>query len=144
MKNKQEDVIIYNTKGIKPVEQISEAEFICGLQRKVKEDIIMKETSIIFSWKENGKDYQKEISREHFYAMFDGLEKGFKELKDNEISKKMCKVIPEVDKIFINKDHNETQDIPFVICYINNTMDIIKIMRRHKIVWSILDKYCTE
>ena len=104
----------------------------------------MKNTAIIYSWRENGNDYQKEISREDFYAMFDGLAKGFEKIGDNEISKKLVKIIPEADKIFIDKDINETQDVPSIEYYTNGDVQLIKIMRRHKIVWSILDKYCTE
>ena len=104
----------------------------------------MKDTAIIYEWIENGKEHQKEISREDFYAMFDGLTKGFEKLGDNEISKKLIKIIPEVDKIFINKDNNETQDVPSIAYYTNGDRKLLKIMRRHEIVWSMLNKYCTE
>lgn len=104
----------------------------------------MKDTAIIYAWKENGKEHQKEISREDFYAMFDGLAKGFEKIGDNEISKKLIEIIPEADKIFINKDINETQDIPSIAYSTNGDEQLVKIMRRHEIVWSILNKYCTE
>ena len=41
---------------------------IYGLHYKIKEDIKMKDTAIIYEWIENGKEHQKEISREDFYA----------------------------------------------------------------------------
>ena len=104
----------------------------------------MKDTAIIYEWIENGKEHQKEISREDFYAMFDGLAKGFEKLRDNEISKKLIKIIPEVDKIFINKDNNETQDVPSIAYCTNGDRKLLKIMRRHEIVWSMLNKYCTK
>ena len=56
---------------------------IYGLHYKIKEVIKMKDTAIIYEWIENGKEHQKEISREDFYAMFDGLAKGFEKLGDN-------------------------------------------------------------
>ena len=90
------------------------------------------------------QNYQKKIDRKDFLAIFDGLAKGFEEIGDNEISKKMVEIIPEVDEIFVNQDVNETQDVPSIAYYINGNVQLMKIMRRHNIVWSILNKYCTE
>ena len=104
----------------------------------------MKDTAIIYSWRENGKDYQKEVNRKDFYAMFDGLAKGFDKMSDNEISKKLIKIIPDVDEIFVNKDYNETQEIPSIVCHKNGDVQLMKIRRRNDIIWSILNKYCTE
>lgn len=104
----------------------------------------MKNTDIIFEWIENGRKHETEVSRESFYAMFDGLAKGFEKIGDNEISKKLVKIIPEADKIFINKDINETQDVPSIAYSTNGDVKLIKIMRRHEIVWAIFDKYCVE
>ncbi len=104
----------------------------------------MKNTAIIYAWRKDGKDYQKEVNRVDFYSMFDGLAKGFEKIGDNEISKKLTEIIPQVDKIFINNDINETQDVPCIAYCTDGEEQLIKIKRRHKIVWSILNKYCTE
>lgn len=104
----------------------------------------MKKTAIIYSWKKDGEEHKKEISRKDFYDMFDGLKKGFAKSGDNEISKKMVEIIPEIEEIYINKDINETQDVPSVVYTINGEKKMLKIMRYHNIVWSILEKYCTE
>lgn len=103
----------------------------------------MKDTAIIFSWKDNGEIYQKEIDREAFYSMFDGLAKGFEKEGDNRVSKKLIKIIPDANKIFINKDINRTQDDPFIVYYISGEEPkILKIKRCNDIVWGILLKYC--
>ena len=104
----------------------------------------MKETAIIYSWISHGKRYQKEINRQDFLTIFEGLEKGFEKIGDNEISKKLVEIIPMVDEIFINQDINATQDVPTVVYYINGNMQLMKIMRRHEIIWAILKRYCTE
>ena len=104
----------------------------------------MKNAAIIYEWTENGKEHQKEVCREDFYAMFDGLARGFEKIGDNEISKKLIKIIPEVDKLSINIDMNETQDVPSIVYWTNGDRQLLKIMRRHEIVWGILNKYCTE
>ena len=104
----------------------------------------MKKTAIIYEWVERSKKHQKEICREDLYAIFEGLAKGFEKMGDNEISKKLIEIIPEVDRICINKDANETQDVPSIVYYSNGNKNLLKIMRGHKIVWSILEKYCTE
>lgn len=104
----------------------------------------MKKTKIIYSWTKGGKSYQKEIDREDFFVMFDGLKKGFQKIGNNEISKKLVQIIPEVSEIIINYDVNETQDIPHIVYNIDGNVHLIKINRLNDIVWSILDKYCTE
>ena len=104
----------------------------------------MKDTAITYSWTRNGEFYQKEIDREDFFSMFKGLEKGFEKIGDNEISKKLVEIIPEVDEININYDISINQDIPCIACVINGDLELIKIMRCHEIIWSILKKYCTE
>ena len=104
----------------------------------------MKQTKIIYSWTKDGMDYQKEIDREDFFDMFEGLKNGFQRIGNNEISKKLVIIIPEVDEISINHDINETQDIPYITYKIHNEVQLIKINRLNNIVWSILDKYCTE
>lgn len=104
----------------------------------------MKETAIIYSWKKDGEEHKKEINRKDFYDMFDGIRKGFAVLGDNEISKSMVEIIPEVEKIFINQDINETQDVPFIVYTINGNEKLMKIMRKHNIIWSILEKYCAK
>ena len=48
----------------------------------------MKSTAFIFAWKEKGKVYQKEINREDFFAMFDGLAKGYRNMGDNAKDRK--------------------------------------------------------
>ena len=104
----------------------------------------MKTTEIIFCWKEGKKDHRKEIDREDFYEMFCGLARGFEKMGDNQISKKLIEIIPDVDKISINKDVNRMQEIPYIAYYINENMQLMKIMRRHDIIWRILEKHCVE
>lgn len=102
----------------------------------------MEESEIDLIWTEKGIKHKRNLKRNEVYSVFKGIEKGF--VGDNEIAKKLIKIIPIVDKIYINKDYNETQDVPFIIYYVGEESKIIKIIRYHKIIWAILDKYCTE
>ncbi len=103
----------------------------------------MKKTTITFSWIEKSMRYQKQLRRDEVYAIFDGLVKGYASSDNNEISKKLIEIIPEVDEIVINKDHNETQDVPFIVYYMDGgEVHILKIKNHHKIVWTILNEYC--
>lgn len=103
----------------------------------------MKNTSINFQWTEGEQEYKKTIDRQKMYSIFKGLAVGYSG-DDNEISVKMVKdIIPCVDKISISKDYNLTQDIPMIFYQIGKETKVLKIKRRHKIVWSILDRYCT-
>ena len=85
-----------------------------------------------------------EAGYDAYEGIIDGLAKGIEKIGDNEISKKLTEIIPQVDKIFINNDINETQDVPCIAYCTDGEEQLIKIKRRHKIVWSILNKYCTE
>lgn len=101
----------------------------------------MKKESIIFEWKEKGKNYIKEIERQDFYNIFDSIRKGFSH--DNEISTNLCEnIIPYASKIFINKDRNNQINAPFIQYEIDEKTEILSIIRYHKIVWSILDGFC--
>lgn len=102
----------------------------------------MKENIINLRWIEKNMRHHKELKRDEVYAIFEGLVKGYASSDNNEISKKLIEIIPEVDEIFINKDHNETQDVPFIVYYINEEVHILKIRNCHKIVWTILNEYC--
>lgn len=102
----------------------------------------MKCTKITLKWKEKEGDFRKELDRQEVLEVFRGLVKGFSD--DNEISKQLVEIIPEVDEIHINRFYNSIQDVPLITYYINGKENVLKIIRYHKIVWSILDKYCTE
>ena len=103
----------------------------------------MKNTTITFSWIEKGLRYHKELKRDEVYAVFEGLVKGYASSDNNEISKKLIEIIPEVEEIFINKDYNATQDVPFIVYYMDgDDIHILKIRNHHKIVWTILNEYC--
>lgn len=97
---------------------------------------------IKLKWISKGEKHEKMLNREEVLAVFQGLVKGF--VEDNEISEKMVKILPEVDWLKIDQDHNDTQEIPCLIYSVNGSIGILKIIRYHKIVWSILNKYCTD
>ncbi len=105
----------------------------------------MKKVDIDFQWVCDKKTYFKKIEREKMYAIFNGFVIGYGGVPgNNEISKKMIEIIPVVDKIIINQDFNETQDIPMFSYEIDGTLNVLKIRRLHNIVWSVLNGYCVE
>ena len=94
-------------------------------------------------WRENGINYSKTLNRADVEAVFKGLQEGFRD--DNEIATVFVeRIIPNAESIYINKDLNSTQDIPMVAYKIDNQLALVKVKRYHKIVWSILNKYCTK
>ena len=98
--------------------------------------------NIIIKWIERNEHYQKVLDRQEVMAVFEGLAIGFS--GDNEISEKLVEIIPEVEEIKINKDINATQEIPCITYVINGKVEVLKIIRYHKIVWAILNKYCSK
>ena len=57
-------------------------------------------TELTLTWKKEGKIFKKEIERLKMIAPFEKLIKEFK--NNNEISKKLVKVIPVATEIHIN------------------------------------------
>ena len=99
--------------------------------------------TIDFTWIDQNRQYNKKLNKADLYAVFHGLLDGFAD--DNGISKVFIEeIIPSADKIMINKDYNATQDVPAIYYSIDGDCRILKIIRYHKIIWAILDKYCTE
>lgn len=97
---------------------------------------------IRLKWISKGEKHEKMLNREEVMAVFEGLVKGFTD--DNEISEKLLKIIPKAEWLKINQDHNDTQEIPCITYGLNGSVYVLKIIRYHKIVWSILNKYCTD
>lgn len=102
----------------------------------------MKET-ITMRWIRDGKHGEKEIDRQEFLSKFKELVAGYPD--NNEISKKMCLLIPDLEQIRIDYDINQTQDTPCITYKIHNgVFGFFKILRHHKIVWNTLHEYCKE
>ena len=99
----------------------------------------MSNKGILLKWKNKGKEYEKEIDRQALLDVMSSIAKAFD--NDNQISKKLCEIIPVTEWISINKEMNETREIPFIECMVAGKLEIIKIIRHHKIIWSILDGY---
>ncbi len=103
----------------------------------------MKGTKIDFMWIDKGWSYKRVLDRKEMFSVFNGLVNGFE--GDNEISKKFVnEIIPFADTILINADINNTQDVPGVYYSIDGDSKYLKIIRYHKIIWAILNKYCTK
>ena len=101
----------------------------------------MKKDPIVFEFRENQKTNLKEVDREDFFDIMYSIQKGFS--GDNEISTFLCKeVIPDCTSILIDKDRNNQLDRPFIQYKIGDEVKVKEIIRYHKIIWSILDRYC--
>ena len=97
-------------------------------------------TELTLKWKKEGKIFKKEIERLKMIAPFEKLIKEFK--NNNEISKKLVKVIPVATEIHINWDC--TADVNRVYYTIEGATKSIPIIGAHSIVWTKLKELCTE
>lgn len=102
----------------------------------------MRKEPIILKWIEKCKTYEKEIDRQSMYDIMLAIRQGFNE--DNQISSIMVEYIPKLITIEINKDRNEQLEVPMICCINEDAVKVIKIIRHHKIIWEILNKYCTK
>ena len=102
----------------------------------------MKKETINLQWIEKEKRYEKEISRQDIIDIMKSLKNGFDE--NNEISKKLCEILPNTVSITLNKDRNEQLDIPMISLKVGENTYVLEIRRNHKIIWGILNEYCKE
>ena len=104
----------------------------------------MRAEPIILKWTEKGKEHIKEINRKEFFDLMRSIKNAFSD--DNEISSIFVEIIPNLDLIIINKDRNEDVEIPYVYYkQKSEPQKEIRIRRNyHKIIWSILDYFCSE
>ena len=103
----------------------------------------MSNEILYLAWKENGGVDEKPINRELFYDVMDGIRKGFPD--DNEISTIFCeKIIPEAEYIFVDKDRNKEMTAPFIQYKVNGETKVLEIIRYHKVIWALLDRYCQK
>lgn len=103
-----------------------------------------KQNVIQFTYVENGKIYHSTIDRyylldqmEHMVEWFPGC---------NENAAKLCKLLPSIDCIKINKDIIDSQDVPFIE-YQNvndNTERCMKFRRCYTIVWNFFLYQCEK
>lgn len=106
----------------------------------------MKDTKnvIWLTYVEKGKTYNGEIDRNEFLKQMEYMADWYPGCNDNAI--KLCKLLPNIDSIKINKDIIETQDVPF-IQYQNIGEDVIrclKFMRYYTIIWSFFLHQCEK
>ena len=102
----------------------------------------MKET-ITMRWIRDGKPAEREVNRDELFAKFKELVEGYQD--NNEISRELCLLIPDLEQIRIDLDLNQTQDTPCITYKIHNGIfGFLRILRHHKIVWNTLHEYCKE
>ena len=98
--------------------------------------------NVTLRWVRKSKRYFKEMPKQEMLVVFEGLAKGFSD--DNEMSVKLIEIIRNADMLSLNKDIMQSQDTPFITYNIDGVVEVLRIRRRHKIVWSILDRFFTE
>lgn len=93
---------------------------------------------------EGKKVYEGTINRQEFLNHMNYLVEEFPD--NNEIAKKLVRLIPEMNHILINKDMNDTQDVPFVYYKLDGSSEghILKILRFHSIIWGFFERYCYD
>ena len=99
-----------------------------------------KEKPIILSWKEDGEWESKEISRKEIVELMETIKKSFD--GNNEISTRLCQVLPNTIIIEIDKDRNiEKPEAPTIFCIDYEGNHPITIKNNHRIIWGILNEY---
>lgn len=104
----------------------------------------MKTDHIKLFYIKNGKPYVDSIDRNLFLDQMKQFAVWYSRSNNNQNALELCKIIPEIDTLKINKDIIDTQDVPFFeyTTYSNPEFNIFKLRRPCKIVWEIILYYC--
>ena len=95
------------------------------------------------SYQENGVVYNGRISKERILSDMKFVEKEYPDRNEN--AKWFIQVVPEVVKICIDDDYNETQDMPFVTVMMKDGRNIMrKILRNQYVIWGYIKRYCAD
>lgn len=103
-----------------------------------------KKNVIQFTYVEKGKIYYSTIDRDDFIDQMEHMVEWYPGCNEN--ATKLCKLLPYVDCIQVNKDIIDTQDVPFIV-YQNindNTQNFMKFRRSYTIIWSFFLHQCEE
>lgn len=99
---------------------------------------------IRLTYVEKGKTYQGEIDRSEFIEQMEHMADWYPDCNNNATT--LCKLLPNIASIRINKDVIETQDVPF-FQYQNigdDTIQCMKFMRYYTIIWSFFVHQCEK
>lgn len=95
---------------------------------------------ITFIWREKDKELKKEVDKGEVSRVFESIARGF--YYNNEVAEKIIKdVLPVTDTIIIDKWANDTQDVPYISYVVGGENRILKIRRRQRIIWYLLNDY---
>mgnify|MGYP000001921124 FL=1 len=102
----------------------------------------MKKDKIIFVKNQaDGSKKKRKQSRKQVIRSFKKLVEDYPD--NNEISKRLLTILPEVDKVIIPvEDLNRNN--PYIICQINKETKMLEISRNHKICWKILKNFAAK
>lgn len=104
----------------------------------------MKNDSINLKYVTKERTYSGTINREEFYSKMEELK--IKNPDNNEISTKLCVLIPDMYSMTINQVVNDTQDVPHISFKFEQDGDIsmLRIGRNHTKIWNNLRDYCKK
>ncbi len=78
------------------------------------------------------------VDKSELFVVMKYLKETYKD--NNEVSRRLIEIMPNIEEIEINEVANATMDIPKIWCKISkHTLVGIEVRRCHKIIWHILN-----
>ena len=99
----------------------------------------MKEKDIILKWRRKGREHSKEVNRQEFLNLMNNVKLFYSE--DSQFSVFFCRIIPNIDYIWVDMDRNDEFKIPFIEYELDERRYIVEIPRKHKMIWLIIEEY---
>lgn len=99
--------------------------------------------SVIFNVIENNQEKIRSKSKNQMISIMQAIKNAYPD--NNEVSTKLCEILPYTYSILINKDRNDAcPENPIIICNTVNekTEVVITIKNVHKIIWAHLNEWC--
>lgn len=99
---------------------------------------------IDLTYVQKGRCYHSVIAKHEFQNTMEILAASYSNFNENSV--KLCKLIPKLSSITINKDIIDTKDVPFFEYVTVDSPDrkVFSLVRPCKIVWKNIFSYCDE
>lgn len=98
---------------------------------------------IVFKVMENNQLRIRSKSKQQMIAIMQSIKKNYPD--NNEISTKMCDLLPDMYSVLINEDRNNScPENPIIVAYLVNEtkFKVINIKNSHKIIWAHIKEWC--
>ena len=121
------------------VEKLRKLKIIDEEVEKELKDKMEDMGHFIISFNEESTYKVVKVDKGEFFIVMEYLKETYH--KNNEVSRQMVEIIPELEEISINVPRCENAEVPYIGYYNKNgQLRAIAVRKTHRIIWAILNE----